>query len=252
MKSSVSFDRIVDTYDQTRGGFRVGRTFAEAVEQHIAPPPARIVELGVGTGLVALPLTERGYTVLGVDLSSKMIAVAQERIGSRVAIGDASRAPIASASCDAVVAARVLHVVGDPGAVLVDAARMLRPGCLLVVILAGSSGQDARNDISDATREMHSGRLRGPNAETVIELARATGPLELVEQGHTRALEYDETPREHAERIRNRSWSGFWEISDETWARTAEPAIERLLALPDPDRPRRRQRSQRVIVFTRR
>jgi hypothetical protein len=106
--------------------------------------------------------------------------------------------------------------------------------------------------IGEATRDMHSGRLRGPNAETVIELADATGLLALVEQGLTRALEYEETPREHAERIRNRSWSGFWEISDEKWARTAEPAIQRLLALPDPDRPRRRQRSQRVIVFTRR
>jgi ubiquinone/menaquinone biosynthesis C-methylase UbiE len=252
MKSSLSFDRIVDTYDQTRGGFPVGRTFAEAVEQHVAPPPARIVELGVGTAIVALPLTERGYTVLGVDLSSKMLAVAQDRIGSRVAIGDASRAPIASASCDAVVAARVLHVVGDPGAVLADAARMLRPDCRLIVILAGSSGQDPRNDIGEATRDMRSGRMRGPNAETVVELAHATGVLELVEQGLTRALEYEETPREHADKIRNRSWSGFWEISDETWARTAEPAIERLLALPEPDRPRRRQRSQRVIVFTRR
>jgi ubiquinone/menaquinone biosynthesis C-methylase UbiE len=252
MKNSLSFDRIVDTYDQTRGGLRVGRTFAEAVEQHIVPPPARIVELGVGTGLVALPLTERGYTVLGVDLSPKMIAVAQERIGSRVTVGDASRTPIASASCDAVVAARVLHVVGDPGAVLADTARMLRPDGRLVVILAGSSGQDPRNDIGEATRDMHSGRLRGPNAETVVDLAHATGALDFVEQGLTRALEYDETPREHAERIRNRSWSGFWEISDETWARTAEPAIERLLALPEPDRPRRRQRSQRVIVFTRR
>lgn len=252
MRSSLSFDRIVDTYDQTRGGFPVGRRFAEAVEQHVAPPPARVVELGVGTGLVALPLTERGYTVLGVDLSSKMIAVARDRIGARVTIGDASRAPIATASCDAVVAARVLHVVGDPGAVLADAARMLRTDGRLVVILAGSSGHDAPNDIGEATREMHSGRLRGPDAETVITLARANGSLELVEQGLTRPLDDEETPREHAQKIRNRSWSGFWEISNETWARAAEPAIDRLLALPDPDRPRRRQRSQRVIVFTRR
>jgi SAM-dependent methyltransferase len=252
MKSSVSFDRIVDTYDETRGGFTVGRNFADAVVLYVDPPPARIVEIGVGTGLVALPLTERGYTVLGLDLSSKMIAVARERIGARVAIGDASCAPIATASCDAVVAARVLHVVGDPGAVLADAARMVRSGGRVVVILAGSSQMDVRNDIDEATRDMHAGRLRGPDTDTVIELAAATGSLDLAERGLTAPIEFDETPRQHAEKIQNRSWSGFWEISDETWARTAEPAIERLLALPEPDRPRRRQRSQRLCVFTRR
>ena len=252
MSRSVSFDRIADTYDQTRGGFPVGRSFAEAVAQHVPAPPARIVELGVGTGLVALPLTELGYTVLGLDLSSKMIAVARDRIGARVAIGDASRSPFASASCDAVVAARILHVVGDPGAVLADAARIVRPGGQVVVILAGSSLALPRDDIDEATSSMHAGRLRGPDADAVCELAAGTHSLELVELGLTRALEYDESPRDHAEKIRARTWSGFWEIDDETWARTAEPAIERLLALPDLDRPRRRRRAQRLCVFVRR
>ena len=254
MTKSVSFDRIVDTYDQTRGGFPVGRSFADAATRYIAPPPAPIVEIGVGTGLVALPLTERGYAVVGVDLSSKMIAVARGRIGARVAIGDATRMPIASASCDAVVAARVLHVVGDPGAVLADAARIVRSGGRIVVILAGSShvGQPPRDDIDEATQGMHAGRLRGPHADAVVEFANATGVLDLVELSLTDALQYNETPREHAEKIRNRTWSGFWEIDDETWARTAEPAMERLLALPDLDRPRPRERSQRVCVFERR
>ena len=53
-------------------------------------------------------------------------------------------------------------------------------------------------------------------------------------------------------KIRARTWSGSWDIDDETWARTAEPVIERLLALPDPDRPRRRRRAQRLGVFSRR
>ena len=102
------------------------------------------------------------------------------------------------------------------------------------MILAGSSQLDVRNDIDEATRDMHAGRLRGPDTDTAIALAAATGSLDLVERGLTSPIEYDETPREHAEKIQNRSWSGFWEISDETWARTAEPAIERLLAAPSP------------------
>jgi SAM-dependent methyltransferase len=249
---SVSFDRIAGTYDATRGGFTVGKSFADAAQAHITPPPARIVELGVGTGLVARPLTERGYDVLGVDLSPKMIAVARERIGARVAVADVTAAPIAAASCDAVVAARVLHVVGDPGAVLADAARIVRPDGRVVVILAGSNQEPPTDDIGEATVAMHSGRLRGPDLDTVVALADATGALDLVTRGLTGALEFAESPREHADKIRARTWSGSWEIDDETWARTAEPAIERLMALPDPDRPRRRRRAQRLAVFARR
>jgi len=251
-RRSISFDRIADVYDQTRGGLPVGQRFADAIAQHLPPPPKRVVEIGVGTGLVALPLTQRGYGVIGLDLSPKMITVARSRIGARVAIGDAGCMPFASESCDAVVAARVLHVVADPAAVLVDAARVTRPGGPVVVILAGASRADPRDDIDEATTGMRAGRLRGPDADTIVSLATAAGALELVPGDLTRAVEFDETPREHAEKIRARTWSGFWEIDDDTWAQTAQPAIDRLLAMPDPDRPRRRQRSHRVLVFGRR
>ena len=246
MKASVSFDRIADTYDQTRGGFPVGRTLRRRRSSNTSRRrAARSCELGVGTGLVALPLTERGYTVLGIDLSSKMIAVAQERIGSRVAIGDASRAPIASASCDAVVAARVLHVVGDPGAVLADAARM-RP-------TRRPRGRDprrlqpaGRTRPTSAKRRatMHSGRLRGPNADTVDRAGRRDRRRsELVEHGAHRARS-SSTKRPASTRRRSGTVRGRASGRSTTrpGPRTAEPAIERLLALPDPDRPRRRQR----------
>jgi SAM-dependent methyltransferase len=252
LSPSVSFDRIAERYDETRGGLVVGRSFADAVVTHVAPPPCRIVEFGVGTGLVALPLTERGYDVVGVDLSPRMIAVARERIGARVVVADVSRAPIASSSCDAVVAARVLHVVGDPGAALAEAARVLRSGGRLVAILAGSDTDEQADDIGDATRAMHGQRLSRVDLETIVSLAAETPDLDLVTRGLTGTLEFDETPRDHAEKIRARTWSGSWDIDDETWARTAEPVIERLLALPDPDRPRRRRRAQRLVVFARR
>ena len=89
MKTSISFDDAVDFYDRTRGGLPVGRTFAEVMSTHLKPG-SRVLELGVGTGLVALPLTELGHTVLGIDLSPKMIEHARDRIGARLAVADAS------------------------------------------------------------------------------------------------------------------------------------------------------------------
>jgi SAM-dependent methyltransferase len=41
--------------------------------------PARVVDLGCGTGAVALPLAGRGYRVTGIDLSADMLAVARRK-----------------------------------------------------------------------------------------------------------------------------------------------------------------------------
>jgi SAM-dependent methyltransferase len=41
------------------------------------PPPARIVEFGCGTGWLSLIFAERGYDVIGVDISPDAIALAE-------------------------------------------------------------------------------------------------------------------------------------------------------------------------------
>jgi SAM-dependent methyltransferase len=48
-----------------------------------------VFEVGIGTGLIALGLTELGHRVFGVDLSEAMVRRAQTRIGSRAAVADA-------------------------------------------------------------------------------------------------------------------------------------------------------------------
>ncbi|MER6180102.1 class I SAM-dependent methyltransferase [Streptomyces sp. NPDC001652] len=40
----------------------------------LTPPRGRILELGVGTGRIALPLAQRGYQVLGLDASEAMLS----------------------------------------------------------------------------------------------------------------------------------------------------------------------------------
>jgi len=49
------------------------------------------LELGIGTGRIALPLSERGVRVVGIDLSESMVAKLREKPGAErieVAIGD--------------------------------------------------------------------------------------------------------------------------------------------------------------------
>ncbi len=253
MNDSVSFDHAAEFYDRTRGGVTVGRTFAQVTRRYLAPA-SRVLELGVGTGLVASPLAELGHTVVGIDLSSNMLALARDRIGARVALGDAMQVPIESASCDAIVDARVLHVVGDPAAVLAEAARVVRAGGHLVVVLAGGGRFDdheRRDDIDDVALELRIGRAaRGPSADDVGACAASAG-FSIIGRERTTPDEYAETPREYAARIEARTWSGLWDVDDDTWARSVQPTIDRLLALPDRDRARPRRRSHRVLVFSR-
>lgn len=43
----------------------------------LRPPPARILDAGCGTGRVTIRLTERGYSVVGVDVDQAMLDVAR-------------------------------------------------------------------------------------------------------------------------------------------------------------------------------
>jgi ubiquinone/menaquinone biosynthesis C-methylase UbiE len=42
--------------------------------------PERVIDLGCGTGSIAIPLAKRGYRVTGVDLSAEMLAIAYDKM----------------------------------------------------------------------------------------------------------------------------------------------------------------------------
>ena len=132
---SISFERAADFYDETRGGLGRGRRFAPILAAQLAPG-AQVLEVGVGTGAIALPLLDLGFDVVGIDIAHSMLVRARERCGARVARADAAQLPIASESRDAVVAVWVLHVAGDREGVLAEAARVLRPRGRLVIVCA--------------------------------------------------------------------------------------------------------------------
>jgi ubiquinone/menaquinone biosynthesis C-methylase UbiE len=102
------------------------------------PRVAAVVDLGCGTGVVARALAARGGfagTVTGVDQNPEFLVAARrfassEGVGDRVTfvLGDAHELDLAAASFDAVVGHTLVSHVRDPLAVLVEAARVVRPG----------------------------------------------------------------------------------------------------------------------------
>lgn len=94
---------------------------------------ARVVDLGCGGGLLALPLAERGARVVGVDLSEGSLRAARSEarrrgIAASFLRADLRRVPLRSGSADLVLLSDVLEHVTDPASAVSEAARLLRPG----------------------------------------------------------------------------------------------------------------------------
>jgi ubiquinone/menaquinone biosynthesis C-methylase UbiE len=243
----IPFDRVADTYDVTRGGMERARDLVGAMAGGLRPGP--VLEVGIGTGAVALALGDAGHPVLGVDLSEPMLRRAHERVGARVAIGDGYRLPVRDRSVPNTALVWVLQLVPDVPGFLAEAARAVAPGGRIVAIPAGGDWEP--DDMTDAV-ERAILTLRPPRdrPEQIEDAARDLG-LRVVARTATTRRHQSETPENLAAMIEQRVWSWSWDVDDHTWARVVDPAIAALRALPDPDRPRTRASWHPVVVLER-
>jgi ubiquinone/menaquinone biosynthesis C-methylase UbiE len=136
-RRSVIFDRAIQDYDRTRG---LPPQAMDAVVQLLGrelTDHQPCLEIGVGTGRMALPLLEQGIRMVGVDLSPSMLAELKRKGSARVplpvAVADAVRLPFADASFGSGLAVHVLHLIPAWRDALTELTRVIRrPGVLLV------------------------------------------------------------------------------------------------------------------------
>jgi ubiquinone/menaquinone biosynthesis C-methylase UbiE len=134
----LDYDQEAARYDATRGGDARADAAAAAIEgllqAHLTDSTATIVDVGCGTGIVTVRLARPGRSVIGVDSSTGMAAVAAGRLPGRITLGDVTRLPLATGSADAVTMVWLLHLLSwaASAAALAEAARVLRPGGLLI------------------------------------------------------------------------------------------------------------------------
>lgn len=139
MSDSIRFDTAADHYDRTRA------ISDEAMERTISlltselRDRGRVLEVGVGTGLLALRLHEFEIPVSGLDLSAPMLAKLVEKAGGvpplPLVIGDATAMPFADGAFGAAYLRWVLHLIPDWRVALAEMARVVRPGGVLLVSL---------------------------------------------------------------------------------------------------------------------
>jgi ubiquinone/menaquinone biosynthesis C-methylase UbiE len=115
--------------------------------------PLDTLDVGCGTGFLALQLAELGHRAAGVDGAEAMLTLARAKASQAglaidFRLADAAELPFAPTSFDLVIERDVLWTLPDPAAALAEWARVLRPGGRLLLI-----------EVQNRSADRHRGRL---------------------------------------------------------------------------------------------
>jgi SAM-dependent methyltransferase len=167
----LMYDRESAAWERRRDEHRqVVNQVADELANVVAPP-GPVADLGCGPGAHALALARRGYDVVGVDGSRRMVEVARARaardeVHASFDVHDVS-APLrfADASLGGVLAILVIQHLPHPAAFIAEIRRCLRPGGHLL------STAPSRDRTSVTSRDLY-WRLRAACYHLVPGLVR--------------------------------------------------------------------------------
>ncbi|MEX1127946.1 MAG: bifunctional demethylmenaquinone methyltransferase/2-methoxy-6-polyprenyl-1,4-benzoquinol methylase UbiE [Vicinamibacterales bacterium] len=143
------FDSIAPRYDLLNHVLSVGldqKWRRRAVRELELGAAARVLDLCTGTADLAFAAVERyaDASVVGVDFSGAMLRlglgkVRRANLSQRIRLvrGDATRIPLADASCDAATIGFGIRNVAEPQQALAELGRVLRPGARLAILEFG-------------------------------------------------------------------------------------------------------------------
>ncbi len=150
--ASESFRRQGADWDEMRALDLPAGAVEAALAGLVDGAAGRLLDIGTGTGRVLELLGPRVREGVGVDASKAMLALARARLARAglahcsVRLADMYRLPVPDGGFDVAVLQMVLHYAEQPGAVLAEAARVLRPGGRLIVV---DLAHHARQDVLD-------------------------------------------------------------------------------------------------------
>jgi ubiquinone/menaquinone biosynthesis C-methylase UbiE len=165
-----------ETAEQWDRGFEEATPFAyarreqmEAVIALVGDGPGELLDIGAGPGRLLAALSDRGWTVHGIDPAPRMLELAAARLPSgseRLTLASAEELPFADQSFDVATAIGVLDWT-DTMRALREMARVLRPGGRAVICL--------RNGRAPGTAWRHA--VTYPASRQVKRIARFGRPI---------------------------------------------------------------------------
>ena len=102
-------------------------------------PVGQLIDIGTGTGRMLELFAGRARAALGIDRSSEMLRLARAKLSERglanaeLRQADLYALPLADGAADAAILHHVLHFAQQPGAAIVEAARVLGQGGRLLI-----------------------------------------------------------------------------------------------------------------------
>lgn len=218
MTDSIAFDRAAAFYDATRvTDEQTLRGVVDLLEREVAATNGPVLEIGVGTGALALPLAARGVPVVGVDLSGAMMGrIAEKGGGVALAGADATRLPFDDDCFVGAYARWVLHLIPAWRGAVDELCRVTRSGGVIAIEPGGFSGR--WREVMDRMVEeigpdaLPVGLFRDHEPVALDEAFAAAGaePLGIVEiPGH-----FAGSLRRFFDEAKGRTYSWTWRASD--------------------------------------
>ena len=142
-ESSSYWDGAADRFDdEPDHGLRdptVRAAWRELLRGALPAEPSDVIDLGCGTGSLALLTAEAGHRVTGVDFAPQMLGQARAKADAAGLhidwhLGDAAAPPVAAEAFDVVLERHVLWAMPDPAAALEMWTALLRPDGVLVLV----------------------------------------------------------------------------------------------------------------------
>ena len=137
VRSKAFFDSSAGHWDRLRDELFGSRFYLNAL-LGLLPADWSVADLGCGTGPVAEALAPCVGRVFAVDGSQAMLDAAQARLARfdnvELRRGSLEQLPLDDGQLDAATLILVLHHLAEPGCVLPEVARVLRPGGKLLLV----------------------------------------------------------------------------------------------------------------------
>jgi ubiquinone/menaquinone biosynthesis C-methylase UbiE len=237
----LPFDQAAKYYDQTRADPEwvmkaMADTFLRVTN---ADGSSKILEVGIGTGRIALNLLERDLNILGVDLSLEMMRELHLKFDGphaplRLAQMDGEQIALADETFDVVYAVHVYHLIPNWRKAIDEAYRVLKPGGKLLISYHYRNSNSPNRKIRAKFGELaqtHGYSTKRPGArdtELRAELSKWNGRVESIRVAEWK---FFESPAQILDEVEARHYSDVWLVPPEVqielmpklreWARNA-------------------------------